>query len=285
MKYRDNAMTRFICLSACVFYALNGASMAMAQQPSTTSLSLPPAVTNLYAGATEDADYIGGRGLINLDGVSGMFLNPTSGTLPEGAFTAQYCVGIYRRSGDNEYLHTSMLSYGLSDWLEVGAAFRLVDQANVNHNIGAGGPLVRARLLKDEDWCPELSVGWVSHMGYDTLDKHTLFLAASKRFAIDEDGGFKAFRLHAGMRQLWQDSDVNEANGSIGFIGGEFELPMDVYLVAEVSNKDDLFQHTPYSFGLQWRPSPELGFSFAGIQSGNYDRIVPYLGIGITFGR
>jgi len=38
------------------------------------------------------APYEAGRGLITLEGPSGMFINPTSATLPKGAYTAQYCL-------------------------------------------------------------------------------------------------------------------------------------------------------------------------------------------------
>src|SRR5687768_12635254 len=35
--------------------------------------------------------YEAGRGLLTLQGPSGMFINPTSATLPQGKFTLQYC--------------------------------------------------------------------------------------------------------------------------------------------------------------------------------------------------
>ncbi|MHC4994149.1 MAG: hypothetical protein ACYTGQ_03760 [Planctomycetota bacterium] len=272
--------------SASAVVVLWFAGFATAQNQPLAAPTLLAPTTGLALGAGEMADgYTGGRGLITMEGVSGMFMNPTSGTLPEGVFTAQYCVAILDQNGDEEFQHTSMLTYGLSDWLEVGGFFRVSDLDNATHNIGGGGPLVRARLLKEEDGTPEVSVGWLSRMGYENLTKHTLFVAASKRFAIDEDGPVKAFRLHGGLRQIWQDSDVNEANGSVGYIGGELELPMDLHFVAEVSTKDDVFNHTPFAFGLQWRPAPNLGFSFAGVQTGGEDSISPYVGIGITFGN
>src|SRR5688572_26767682 len=48
--------------------------------------------------ADDEEGYEGGRGLITLEGISGMFLNPTSGTLPARSLTAQYCVGILERN-------------------------------------------------------------------------------------------------------------------------------------------------------------------------------------------
>ena len=144
-----------------------------------TGMSLLIAAGSLAAQdiAAGEADYIGGRGLITLDGVSGMFLNPTSGTLPEGALTTQYCVSILRQNDDEEIQHTAMVSYGVTDWLEVGAFGRISDLDNADHYVGGGGPLVRVRLLRDEGWLPELSLGAFSRNGYETLEKHTLFAA------------------------------------------------------------------------------------------------------------
>ena len=110
----------------------------------------------------------------------------------------------------------------------------------------------------------------------------TLFVAGSKRFVIDEDGILKSVRSHFGLRQIWQDSDVNEANGTIVFTGIDVEFPYNLYIVSEVSNKDDVFARTPYSIGLQWRPNNVIGLSIAGVQSGGEDHISFYAGIGLT---
>ena len=265
-------MFKSVCVLSSLMMVLTVGHSAMAQDDAT------------YV-AADEAAYTGGRGLITLDGISGMFLNPTSGVLPEGTLTAQYCVAILRQNDDEEIQHTAMVSYGVTDWLEVGGFGRVSDLDNVDHSIGAGGPLIRARLLKDDPngWMPEISVGGLSRIGYENLEKHTLFVAASKHFPLDDDGFFRSFRLHAGFRQIWQDSDVAEANGSIPYIGGEVELPHDLYFVSEVSSKDDVFDHTPMSFGFQWRPAANFGFSAAAVQTGGEDRLSPYLGIGISF--
>lgn len=232
--------------------------------------------------ASNHDGYVGGRGLITLEGVSGMFLNPTSGTLGKGQFVAQYCAGVLRQGGDDEIQHTAMFAYGVTDWLEVGGFFRVSELNNDHQDLGAGGPLVRVRLLKEDGWIPEVSVGGMSRNGADALTKHTIFVAASKRCVIDEDGIVKSFRTHLGFRQIWQDSDVNEANGSIVYAGIDVEFPFDLYIVSEVSNKDDVFNHTPYSIGLQWRPTTAVGLSIAGVQSGGEDHISLFAGIGIT---
>jgi len=138
--------------------------------------------------ASNHAGYVGNRGLITLEGVSGMFLNPTSGTLGKGQFTAQYCAGVLRQNDDDEIQHTATFSYGVTDWLEVGVFFRVSELDNKDTNVGAGGPLIRVRLLKEEACIPEVSVGGMSRNGFDGLTKHTLLIAGSKRFVIDEDG-------------------------------------------------------------------------------------------------
>ncbi len=233
--------------------------------------------------APSGEDYVGGRGLITLEGMTGMFLNPTSGTLNEGQFTVQYCAVLTYKNGGNEVQHTAMASYGVTDWLELGVFGRVTDLANSNTNLGAGGPLVRMRLLKDEDWLPELSIGAMLREGNSRLTKRTLYLAASKRFVVDEEGFLRSVRVHAGVRQIWQDADFNNPRGTIGYIGGELELPHDLFVVGEVSTRSNLVDKTPYSIGIQWRPEQSIGISLAAAQSGGSEDPALYAGIGISF--
>ena len=227
-------------------------------------------------------DYVPGRGLITLEGVSGMFLNPTSGTLPAGSLTGQYCTAILEQNRDTVYQHTAMASYGVTDWFELGIFGRMNDRPDHLVQVGGGGPLARLRLLTDEGWCPELSVGGMLREGHSTVDKRTAFAAASKMMLFAENPLLLSLRGHVGFRQLWQNSRVAEANGSVVYGGVEIELPYDVYLVGELSNKDDVFNHQPYSFGAQWRPNHVLGLSAAGVQTGGEDQVSLYVGIGAT---
>src|SRR3546814_4255161 len=87
----------------------------------------------------------------------------------------------------------------------------------------------------------------------DYLRQEQLFIAASKGFAVDPGGIVPGIRLHAGFRQLWQDRDVKERDGSIVFAGLDNGLPHDLHLVGEVSTKDDVYRRTPFSVGVQWR--------------------------------
>src|SRR5436190_9287142 len=63
--------------------------------------------------------YRGGRGLITLDGMTGMFLNPTSGTLNQGQLTIQYCVFFNDYSTD-VIGHGLLVDYGITDWFNIG---------------------------------------------------------------------------------------------------------------------------------------------------------------------
>ena len=236
-----------------------------------------------FLGSLDDPeDYVSGRGLITLEGISGMFLNPTSGTLPAGSLTVQHCTAILEKNDDTLYQHTTMASYGLTDWLELGIFGRVNDRPDDLVDLGGGGPLARLRLLKDESWYPEVSVGGLLREGHETVRKRTAFAAASKRIRFEENPILLSLRGHAGFRQLWQDSDVAEANGSVVYGGAELEFPYDVYLVAEISNKEDVFNHQPYAFGAQWRPNQVVGLSVAGVQTGGEDQVSLYVGIGAT---
>jgi hypothetical protein len=233
--------------------------------------------------AADDVSYTGGRGLITLEGISGLFLNPTSGTLRQSQLTLQYCAAIEDATDGTLVEHTAMVAYGITDWLEIGALGRVHD-VPAAPNIAASGPLLRIRVLKDLGWLPELSMGGMFQEGNENLTRQTIFIAASKAVQIDADGFLRTFRLHGGFRQFWQDVRVNEQqpskSASIGYIGGEIEFPQHLYLAAEISN-NDAFPHIPFAVGLQWRHPKGYGLSLAGIQSGENGGL--YVGIGIPF--
>jgi hypothetical protein len=232
--------------------------------------------------ADNEEGYEGGRGLITLEGISGMFLNPTSGTLPARSLTAQYCVGILEKNERTEYQHTAMLSYGITDWFELGVFGRITDPAE-DPAVGGGGPLARVRITRDRSWVPEISVGGLLREGNERIDKRTVFVAASKHFAFEENAfGLGGVRLHGGFRQIWQNSDVNEANGSIFYGGVEVEFPYDLWLVGELSNNADVFTYQPYAFGVQWRPTQVVGMTVGAVQTGGEDELSLYVGIGAT---
>ncbi len=250
------------------------------------SICLGQAVTIPGTPSQNGNHYLGGRGLITFEGVSGMFLNPTSGTLGSGQFTVQYCIAALEQNNDNLIGHAAMASFGITDWLEVGAQGLILDADNNddNQSFAVGGPLARIRLIKDHGWQPELSIGGMLREGNENLRRRTIFVAASKALGISPKGWLRAFRLHTGFRQFWQDSDVKKSGtGSIVYVGGEVELPKYLFVVAEVSNKDNVFTDVPYSFGVQLRHPDGIGFSLAAIQPGDQSQLGVFVGIGINF--
>jgi hypothetical protein len=230
------------------------------------------------AWAAENGDgYEGGRGLITLEGPSGMFINPTSGTIPEKASTIQYCV-FFPNNKSDVVGHGLMGAYGVTDELEVGLIGTYVDR-DKGSSLNGGGPMIRYRITKDEKW-PQTSVGGYSKFGDNAIEKYGLFGAAYKRFPIDEEGTLKSVGIHAGIKNLWLDSSLPEDSTFSGYFGGEFQFPLRLYLVGEVQTKDsDVNTHVPYAFGLQWR-AHGIAISTAGIQNGNLEDPSFYFGIG-----
>ncbi len=224
--------------------------------------------------AAPEAPYEAGRGLITLEGPSGLFINPTSATLPAGAFTGQYCFFLPENDSD-PWGHGLMLAYGVTDWLEVGAIGNYVD---VSGDPIGGGPLARIRLTKDEGWVPQISIGGYSVFGDDPVARYGAFGAFYKRIPIDENGFVKSIGIHGGLRKTWHDGAFEDVFNVYG--GLEIQLPARFYLVGEVSTRDDDAQkEVPYAFGIQWRAGG-INVSVAGIQDGTLDEPGFYFGIG-----
>ena len=222
--------------------------------------------------AAADADYEGGRGLITLEGPSGLFINPTSGTLPKNVGTAQYCFFLPNNETD-VVGHGAIASYAFEDWLEFGAQANFIDDAKDKTAIG---PNMRARIAQDDgEWVPELSLGAYSRFG-DDLDKLGAYAAAFRRFELSDDGAVRSIGTHAGVKYV----DIDNVDGDTSVYGGlELEMPNHLYLVGEVATESDLESKTPYSFGLQWR-AYGINISLAGIQNGGVDDPSFYFGIG-----
>ena len=73
---------------------------------------------------------IGGHGNITVEGPTGLFLNPTSGILAEGELIVQYCAAILEDAENNNFIgHNAILSYGVTDWLELGGFGVSVDRS------------------------------------------------------------------------------------------------------------------------------------------------------------
>jgi hypothetical protein len=221
------------------------------------------------------------RGNITLEGPSGMFLNPTSATVPQGVWSAGFCSILTNQ--DTDILGYSMFaSYGVRDWLELGVVANMFDFA-INDEVPKGtyvtaGPMARVRLMRDRDSWPEISVGAYAKMGTDAFDSKNVFLAVSKTVPIDEKGFLKTITFQGGFRESWLEAPDRNTNRFYG--GVEMQLPCNLYLVGEVSQfarrKDEF---TPWAAGIQWR-GKRWGLSAAIVQSGDDDPPSIYLGIG-----
>ena len=115
---------RLLLLSCFSLHTTQGSG---ALTPSAAFADDASLISSLFA--ANDASYSGGRGLITLEGVSGMFLNPTSGTLSQGEFTGQYCAARLDAKDGIEVQHTPMVAYGVTDWLEIGAFGSISERA------------------------------------------------------------------------------------------------------------------------------------------------------------
>lgn len=230
---------------------------------------------------SETSGFEAGRGLITLEGPSGMFINPTSATLPRNTFTLQYCFFLPDNNSDI-IGHGLMGAYGVTDWLELGATGNLIDIDGGDELSGAG-PFARVRLIEPDGFVPQVSLGAYSRFSSDDpLEKVGAFAAAYSRVPLDESGFVKSLGFHYGVRNVWQDVGEDSLNG---FLGAELQLPYRLYIVGEVSTRDsDAQEEVPYAFGIQWRAAG-VNISVAGIQHGNLEDPGFYFGIGygITF--
>ena len=254
--------------------------------------------------ADNEGAYSGGRGLITASGPTGMFLNPTSGTLTKGAISAQVFGSIIKpmstdpNGGQDQFgYYNGLLGYGVTDWIEVGGLMQVVDRSNNadQQTVAAGGGYARVRVLKDQGLIPEVSVGGMFFEGNEMLDRRTLFTALSKRLAISDTGFFRGFRLHVGGRYYWQ-KDHSELgfkswtalaqrgdSAAVGYLGAELELPKHLFLIGEIQSRDTGDQRQPFSVGLQFRHPEGFGLSVALLRPGLQEGMTAYIGIGINF--
>src|SRR4051812_37075719 len=177
------------------------------------------------------------RGNITLEGPSGMFLNPTSATLPQGIWSAGYCVVLTNQ--DTDILgHSMYASYGVRDWLELGIVANMFNFNTRGGELpegsyGTAGPMARIRLIRDRDSWPEISLGGYAKMGTDKFDSKNVFIAASKTVPIDEKGFVKTITFQGGFRESWLEAPDRNTNRFYG--GLEVQLPCNFYVVGEVS--------------------------------------------------
>ena len=231
--------------------------------------------------AVVEDTYVGGRGLLTIQGPTGMFINPTSGTLPEGSFTAQYCLLLPNNETDI-IGHGGLISYGVTEWLEIGGLLSFIDDNKNNDLTSAGGPQARVRILKDQGAMPEWSVGGYAIFG--DLERYNAYTALYKNFVIDPSGMVRSIGLHLGLRETWIEDSADSQDAPVGYGGLEIELPFRLYLVGEVStkDKDSGGDKTPYAFGVQWRLGG-VNISTAFANSGAFSEPSFFFGVGSQF--
>ena len=251
---------------------------------------------------------IGGHGNITVEGPTGLFLNPTSGILAEGELIIQYCAAILEDGENNNFIgHNAILSYGVTDWLELGAFGVSVDRSKVGsgggggatpcgpagggpgpgagapcptNNLDAGGPFARIKLVKDVGYLPEFTVGGISLNGADELTKHTVFIAASKGTRFANRKYLQSAKLHVGARNFWAKAGPDDY---VFYVGADLELRKNIFLVAEISTEYEGATEVPWSAGIQVRSGEGYGFSLAFIQPGTVPNPGVFVGVGINF--
>jgi hypothetical protein len=138
--------------------------------------------------------------------------------------------------------------------------------------------MARVRLIRDQQWWPEISLGAYSKMGTPNFDSHNLYAAASKTLPIDEKGFFRSITFQGGFRESWLKEPERNTNRFYG--GAEVELPAHFYLIGELtefSHRKDEF--TPWAVGVQWR-GRRFRLLAALVQSGDDNPPSIYLGLG-----
>lgn len=259
------------------------ADRGLAAAASTSLVHYFDAETQPVRSSASDESYVGGRGMVTLDGMSGMFIDPTSGTLPQGALTIQYCLyinNLYGNRFNNDHVvgHGVMADYGITDWLDVGlfgevALVPGLDTRWFDNATAIGGPFARIRLVKEQGWIPEISIGGEyfdgTRNGELLLAKREAFIAASKGFDIDPDGFFRSARFHVGYRYLSRPQASGPTGGDRQYVygGAELGLPYSIYAIGEISSNNFIHSinngNLPWAAGFQWRPTSVLGISIA----------------------
>ena len=233
-----------------------------------------------------DGNYsnIASIGLITTLGPTGLFQNPTSGILPKNAFSVESCMAFKENNSDHFQSNGLLLTYGVTDWLEISGfgliAYGLNPAVVGDSHLEMGQFNARARLVREAGALPEVTIGGIVGFGDDPLVAHSIFLAASKGFTLSDGDFMRSFRLHGGIRQSWLE--LSNEDVTTAFIGGELEIVKNLFIVAEVNTRDDLFSKTPWSAGLQYK-SNLFGFSAAVLQDPNETRETYYVGIGVSY--
>lgn len=131
-----------------------------------------------------------------------------------------------------------LIAYGLNPAV-VGDSYLEMGQLNA-----------RARLVREAGALPEVTIGGIVSGSATIRSSRTAFSWRRRRALRSATAIFmRSFRLHGGIRQSWLE--LSNEDVTTAFIGGELEIVKNLFIVAEVNTRDDLFSKTPWSAGLQ----------------------------------
>jgi hypothetical protein len=234
------------------------------------------------------------RGVITLDGVPGLFLNPTSGTLQKGEVSFQACISSQDWLGDRVWWKGMFGAYGVSDRLELGFSHAGLDNRSDGKSVDANGPALRYRFMEEAISGWEGSFGCYWRPGTKYVARSGANLAFSRRIGT-VGSTRREVRLHAGIRGFWQDGwwigkwlgsqqvSLAKDDATLGYGGLEVGLPGSLSLIGEVSTKGGYFSKTPWAFGLQYKMAGGFGCSLGAVQPGYARSAGFFFGIGINF--
>jgi hypothetical protein len=245
--------------------------------------STSAAATSALAATDESYAHIASVGLITLAGPTGLFQNPTSGILPKNAFSMESCMAFRENRGDHFQWNGVLATYGVTDWLEISGfglfIHGLDETVNGDSSFEVGSFNARARVVRESDVLPEVSVGGIAGFGDEERAAHSVFLSASKGFVLGGDEVLRGLRLHGGLRHIWAERDVDVTTG---FAGLEIEVIRSIFLIGEVNTRDKDVEQTPWSAGLQYK-SKSFGLSASVLQAPNDSEETYYVGIGVSY--
>ncbi|MEW6708616.1 MAG: hypothetical protein AB1403_02245 [Candidatus Riflebacteria bacterium] len=232
------------------------------------------------------------RGVITIDGVPGMFINPTSGTLQKGEISLHACISDQDWVGDDSYWKGIFLGYGVSDRFELGFSHSGFDNRTDDKAVDASGPAFRYRFLDEDVSGWEGSIGAYHRPGTKYVARTGGNIAFSKK--IGEAGLNKEIRLHLGARTFKQDgwwigkwlgakkNSLANDSASLVYGGIEVQLQKNLYAIGEVSSTGGYYIKTPWAVGLQYK-SGGFGCSLGAVQPGYAGHPGYFFGIGINF--
>lgn len=233
------------------------------------------------------------RGVITIDGVPGMFLNPTSGTLKKDEISIQACISTQDWLGDDVHWKGAFIGYGCSDRFELGFSHAGLDNRTDHKVVDANGPALRYRFLDENVSGWEGSVGAYWRPGSKYVERTGGNLAFSRK--IGNMRAEREVRLHLGVRTFKQDGwwigkwlgsqqySLAKDSATLVYGGVEVQLPGHLSAIAEVSSKGDYFSKTPWAVGLQYKMAGGLGCSLGAVQPGYAKSAGFFFGIGVAF--